>query len=145
MEENEINTRMKTLSIIFSALAVGQIIFAIVALIINPPQDVTANPEINSLMIYVAPVLVLMGFAMGNFMFKLMISPARQLATEKDKFQKYTTASIIKWAAQEAPNLLTIVIFLLTANTFYLYILMGGMGLFLLSRPGIAHYLSVTR
>jgi hypothetical protein len=122
---------LKTLSIIHKAMLIGQVIFAAVSVFlfasgIETPQMKEYDKTFQVIVIIAAAA----GFLIGTNLYKKKIRQLRESsANAQEKFNQYRSASILLWALLEAPCLLAIIAFYLTAN--YAFIILAAALIFL--------------
>jgi len=111
---------LKTLTIIHFALAVGQIIFAIIVFAHHQKTEMVVDP-INDVMFIPFLVTLLMAFAVGPVIYKKLLSQVHGKSLTI-KLNQFRAASIVKYALIEGPSLFGIVIYFLSGNFFYLLV-----------------------
>ena len=115
---NNITTIFKTFRIIHVAQLVGMSVFAIATMIIvrmNLTTPVLADVD-RSLQVVVVVLSVLMLF-IGFRIFKSRIMKIRESKVDGAmRFTQYRSACILWWALIEAPGLLALACFIITAN-----------------------------
>jgi len=112
-------TAVKTTAIIHLGLTAGQILFAIVAYT-TTPQKGFAFDGVKDPFIYVAIILALNGFIVGNLMFKKQVGKVVPEDTLSKKISVYQTAFIIRAALLEGASLFSIAVYLIGWNLFFL-------------------------
>ena len=110
----------KSSAIIFFAMLLGLIIFALISLAIHNYGGGFLNAELRTIGFIAVPFFVLAGIVCSRiFSNRLM----RKAIVEKDieeKFNKYRSALIVRLAMLETPGLIAISTFLLTGERFFL-------------------------
>jgi cytochrome bd-type quinol oxidase subunit 2 len=121
----------RILKILHFALAMGQLLFAGVTLLLvfgkNSSYQQNAIHEVL-IFAYLVPFVALTGLAVSIFVFKNHLAKIKNKNSLEQKTGLYQTAQIIRWAAIEGPGLFALVIFLLTGNS----IIFGIFGLLIL-------------
>jgi hypothetical protein len=127
-----LSKRLMSLYIIYGALLAGQLMFGGMGFLVGVPSG---DQEINTILLYIAPVLVGLSYVIGQFIYNKMSAAA--VGTEGNilKLPKYQTACLIKWALQEAANLFAGVAFFISGDINFAYMMAVGALLFLLNRP----------
>lgn len=135
---NSQNT-LSSLQIIFFALLLGQVMFLAVAFFLVQQGAMEINPEdnadIGNILKIIVPTLALGGLLGGNVIFRNFMKTAREKSALHEKMGIYRTAFIIKSALLEAPVLLSIVAYLLSADIIFPVIAVILIALFVLMRP----------
>lgn len=126
---------LTSLSIVHIALAMGQILFALVTIFLNKDKE-TAIWYVNDVFVFVLPVVALLGALTGNILFKNQVLALQKKESLKEKLTGYQSAFIIKLALLEGPALFGIVCYLITGNLFHI-IIAGLIILYFMSlKPG---------
>lgn len=139
------NSAIKALSILFFALLMGQLIFAVLGYYINVSgtmiiPDLAENGKVIAIGV-AAIALVLV--TLSTTLYKKKIAAIKEGAqTVSEKLNAYRAANIIRWAMLEAPVLLSIVAFMLTGNKNLLILIAGILILFITTRPSAARVAS---
>lgn len=123
---------VKTLPIIHLALVAGQTLFAAVTFIIPKNPVKSAG---NDMLIYIAPILAVICFIAGHFLFLKLLGNIKSDSTLKDKLMAYQSATIVRLALLEGPSLFSIVGLLLTGNMIFLGITGAIIAYFIYLRP----------
>lgn len=127
----------KNLQIIFLALLIGQIAFAIIANFMI--TDITITD--TGALIYLVPAVMIVGIVAGNYIFNSNLK--KIIANEnsvEDKFGEYRKNSIVRWAMMEMGNLLAIVAALIEGKTLYFALFAVGLIFFAMTRPNIEDF-----
>jgi hypothetical protein len=125
---------LKTNTIIYSALLIGQALFGIVAFFIAIKPVVNLKPG-DDVLFYLVPVITISGGFIGAMLYKKRLTELANTATLKEKTSSYQTALIIRYALSEGATLFAIVVFLQGANLYYLIIAGLNILYFLSLRP----------
>jgi hypothetical protein len=116
-------TFVKTNQIIHLALLIGQLMFAVVTYVITSSKGIINFTFINNdPFTYVAILLAMGGFFLGNFLFRQELNNASEKNSLREKLMSYQAGLIKKLAPMEGASLFSIVIFMLTGNLFFLVI-----------------------
>lgn len=107
---------IKTLTIIYLALLMGMLLFAMVTFLIVD-KTYFSLPNLEEIFTVIVPVLGLGGAIVGSIIFSSQVSGLSKQEV-RQKLGGYQTTSIIKFALIEGPVLFGIVTFLLTGNLF---------------------------
>ena len=137
MQQQQISN-IKALSILHLALFTGQVLFAGIAYYLGaskifiPSLNIESSPMIVISMGGLAVVFIVLAFSL----FSKKTESIRMNAGEiSEKLTAYRSASIVRWAMLEAPNLLTIICFLLTGKQPLLLIILTLLAVFFYTKP----------
>jgi hypothetical protein len=112
-------TFLKTITIIHSALLIGQVLFGVVTFYITNSTVINLNPA-GDVYFYIVPLFFVIGMLAGSFIFKQHVAKLADKNALPEKLSDYQTALIIKYALTEGTSLFGIVVYLLTGNLLYL-------------------------
>lgn len=132
-----------TLKIIHIALFAGQLLFAVVAFVVNKNSiHLDIKNTSNDVFFLIVPPFAVSCIVLGTFLFKKQINQGPQNGNAfsdslSDKIKRYQTAFIQRAALMEGPSLFGIVIFLRTGNLLYIIISGCIMAYYLSLRPTI--------
>lgn len=105
---------------IFYAFLAGQILFGIAAFIVHSANDAAVvDQELSDIFICIVPIIIVVDFVAGNFVYKQLLKKAKSKALLKDKISAYTTVTLVRMAFAEGASLFTIAIYLITANVIF--------------------------
>ncbi|MCB9223494.1 MAG: hypothetical protein H6582_04890 [Crocinitomicaceae bacterium] len=130
------NNFIRTNNIIFFAMMMGMIVFTIIAFVVIKDNAEFAIPGMEDPFFIIAPVVLVIGMGMGNFLFQKLITPAQE--ESKSLHQKtsiYFSATIIRYGLTEGPVLVAVVALLQSTNIFYLIFVGIGILYFLTLKP----------
>ncbi|HEY8400208.1 MAG TPA: hypothetical protein VIK89_03045 [Cytophagaceae bacterium] len=130
-----VNLTMKILNLIFLALLLGQFAFAAVIFFIHYSQELPGDKAIHLIMQYAVPLVAVTSIGLTKILHDKIISSIGTNTGITDKLSKYKTASIIRLFGLEASNIFTLVAYLLTGQTYYLYFFGIIIVLFLMAKP----------
>jgi len=127
----------KTLQIVFLALLLGQLAFAIVG---NMILDVENGIDTGAL-IYLVPAVMIVGSVAGYYIFNSNMAKAEAMeGSLEEKFKAFKTNSIVRWTMIEMGNLLAIVAAIIEGNSLYLIFFGVGLLVFSNTRPNIEEF-----
>jgi hypothetical protein len=116
-------TYLRTLKTLHTALLVGMILFASIAVILlGTGSFVVPQPdELHSIFRFVAPLMAVACFFGSTLLFKKKIDAlnAKPQNNLGNKLRQYQAASILRWALLEAAVLTSIIALLLTGKYVY--------------------------
>lgn len=127
-------TFFKTISIIFLALFLGQVLFGIVAFFNskNPKFSLTSG---NDPLFYIVPVFIISCAVIGFLLYKKIIGNAVQKTNLAEKLGGYQAAFIVRSALTEGPSLFSIVGFMVEQNLLFLVLAGLNIVYFISFRP----------
>lgn len=125
---------LKTLTTVHVALVAGQIIFAILSLVLNKKIMINVRFTDDPLVVIV-PVAAVCGFIVSQSLYRQKIGSVSKMQSLNGKLKVYQSALLIRFAALEAPSLFGIVAFLLTGILFFLLISILIIGYFISIKP----------
>lgn len=112
---------LKKLRIVHIALTIGQIAFAVIVFNLKFSEALFVDiSNTNNPFLLIVPMITIVGFTMGNFLFKKQLATIKREDSDSTKISKYQTATILKFALLEGPSLLGIVAFMLSGNLIFL-------------------------
>ena len=118
--QDQSNKFLKTITILYLALLMGQLMFAVVAFSINGSTAVVIDT--NDTIIFIEVIMVTGCFIASNILFKKQLADAAQQSDVKSKLMRYQTALIIRCALLEGASLFSIVNYMTGGNLLYLII-----------------------
>jgi hypothetical protein len=121
----------QSLTILWFALMLGQIIFLIIFRFVIPVEPI---PELQGMLEYIACAAMVGAMMVSPIIYKQLIDKAQHqdLAAKK---VTYRTANIIKGAMLEGANLFCIIAYGMTQTYWLLFVILGGLTWFYLQMP----------
>jgi hypothetical protein len=116
-------------SILHFALLMGQIILAIVFIVITGKTEIILNPE-GDLFFVLVPAFALAALFISGFMFKKLLVQANSKTTLAEKLSLYRPALLVRYAILEGASLFGLVAYFINANLFYVFVSAFVMGVF---------------
>jgi prolipoprotein diacylglyceryltransferase len=148
MNNQQTQGYFKALSILYTALFAGQIIFALLALTLVYTGSFTATqPALENIFFILVPLLIIAGRVGGTAIFKKKIAEALNTSSVTEKLNIYRSAFITRCALIEGGVLLAIITYLLTGRIELLAFAAGGLLLFAMLKPNkekIANELNIS-
>lgn len=127
---------LKAISILFTAMLAGQIIFAALAFaLVYTGSFKTSAPELENIFFILVPVLIIGGRLAGTSLYKKKIQQAKDTSVVAEKLNLYRAAFITRCALLEGPVLFAIITYLLTNKIELLAFAAGGILLFYMLKP----------
>lgn len=126
----------KSLTVLFTALIAGQLIFAAMAgyLVLSGAVE-SRYKDIENVLFILVPVLIIIGRLGGNMIFKTKIRSIHSTMGLKEKLDTYRTAFIIRCAMLQGSVIFAVIIFMLTQVIEMMAFVAGGIFLFYLLKP----------
>lgn len=115
------------------SLVLGLSIFFIIAIVQG--NGFNTDLSTNRTLLYLVPVLALLGYFGSQFLFKKMISDTQLSDSLEIKLKKFQSASHIKYIIIEAPAFLALFVYYVTGNTLPLVIAGCLLAYLLVQRP----------
>lgn len=111
----------KTLSILHLALTIGVLFFGlIVSFLILTGTMSNDRTDLDSILMYFIPILILGGLLAGNRIYKNKLVGLKESNDLKAKMTNYRSILINRYAFLEGPAFFALVAVMLTSNLFYL-------------------------
>ncbi|MFX0557112.1 hypothetical protein ACOCEA_09940 [Maribacter sp. CXY002] len=111
---------LKTLSFMHISLVAGLVIFTLIA--VAQGKGFNTSTEGADPLLYVVPVVALLGYFGSQAVFKKMISKVTSSDTFEYKLKKYQSATHIRYILIEAPAFLSLFVYYSTGNALPLII-----------------------
>lgn len=129
---------LASIKIVYYALVGGQVFFALVAyFLLNNYALELAGKDLKDVFIYIVPLFVVGGFAVGNILFKSKLITARIKPSLSEKLLDYRSALLIRYALLEGPSFLAIMVYLLTGYILFLAMAALVIAMFFTITPSI--------
>ncbi len=123
---------MRTLTIIYIALSVGQLLFLFVA------SKVGGNlPELHQTLRIIAPIVASVAVLAGSFVYMMKMNQIKLEQRLSDKLSGYLVANLMRWALLEMGAMFCLVCYFLTGNIWYAYLFAAAFLPFLINRPSL--------
>jgi len=126
---------IRSLTIIFHALTVGQIVLFLVAWWVSTGGISGGNGDMGNIFLYVVLIGAATSIFAGEAIYKMKLKSMRSDQPVAGKLQAYTAANIIRMALHEGPNLLTAIAFMITGEYIFIFIFVAILVLFLRLKP----------
>lgn len=123
------------LTILHTAFLVTQLMFAGVAFYLNTSGQITSDQNLTAVFQFVVPVVIVGAILASSVVFKAQLKSIKLKTELKEKMNDYRTSVIIKFALLEAPSMVALVCYLLTANFLFLGSAFLVIIFFLMNRP----------
>ena len=138
MITNKLTSReyFKTMLIIWIALIGGQVLFGIITFYLNnngsyDPQE----KDLKDIFIYLVPVFAVYGVIAGSIIFKKRLNSSKKKTGLLEKLNDYRAALIIRYALLEGATFFSLVSYLMTGDSLFLYISILIIAIFIIIKP----------
>ncbi|WP_047245431.1 hypothetical protein [Maribacter thermophilus] len=128
-----IKTFYRTLSFIHLSLVIG--LLGLTVILLLQGKGFNAHTEGNDLLLYIIPIISIIGYFGGQFLFNRSISKINRQQSLKKKLTEYTSASLVKYACIEGPAIICLVAYYISGNALPLTIGLCLMALLIVQRP----------
>lgn len=125
---------LKTLITIHYGYSVAVLAFATFSFLISDDPIMSFNDS-DDLFLYLAPLFAVGGISASVFLFKTQLKRIYEKETLEEKLIAYQSSHIIRIALIEGPAFLSIVIFMISNNLFYLIIALVLLAYLISLRP----------
>lgn len=131
------NGPVRALQIVYLALLTGQLLFAVIAFVLVKSGFFggTIASAVEKILQTIYVIATIAAIWIAFYLFKKKLEQAEHLLTLKEKFNVYRSACITKYALLEGANLLSVVFFLITANSIFLIFAVVLMFVFMTLNP----------
>ena len=127
---------LKAISVLFTALFAGQLIFAVLAFaLVSTGSFSSMMPEAENIFFILVPALIISARLGGTALYKKKIQEALNTGTVSEKLSLYRAALITRCALLEGSVLFAIITYLLTNKIALLAFAAGGLLLFYMLKP----------
>ncbi|MBQ4915234.1 hypothetical protein J8L85_12340 [Maribacter sp. MMG018] len=126
-------TFLKTLSFIHLSLVIG--LLAVTGIILFQGKGFSADTNGDDIFLYIVPIISIIGYFGGQFLFNRSISKINREQSMKEKLTTYTSASLVKYACIEGPAIICLVAYYSTGNALPLTIAFCLMAFLIVQRP----------
>ena len=124
----------KSLNILHYILAAAQLLFAILAFILQKENEFTITPASNALR-YAVSLIAVMGVTGGAILYQKQVNAIKSRKNLSDKLTAYRSVIIARGAFLEFPSLFAIIAFVLTGEILFLGLTGSLIALFVFLRP----------
>ena len=108
------------LTIIHSALLIGQIVFLIIFYYLVSTGQSETDESLNEIFQIMVPLFILGGLVASYFLTQNKLKIIMGKSDLRDKLSEYRTTLIIKYAILEGPSLFGLICYFLTGNNIFL-------------------------
>lgn len=126
---------MTGLRILHAAFLIGQVLFAGIAYYLHAIKHMSPQLELDPVFRWLVPGLVGGAWVASGMLYRARLMPLKQKPQLEDKLGGYYPVFILRLAVLEAPALLALVAYLITAQWAYLGLAVFVMILFVIYRP----------
>lgn len=111
-----ISTLLSKFRIIFIALLLGQLLFLGVTIYLTLGVTQPEDPKDGEIFLFILPIVLVFGMTAGALISKQRLIQLQKINELQPRLNGYQQVTIIRLALLEGPNLLAIVMFLITQN-----------------------------
>jgi hypothetical protein len=123
-----------TLTIVFVAMLIGQLVFVGMVSLIQS-SGVRTHNDLAEIFQYLVPLVCVVSVALSYGVSNWLLQRAKSQSTLGDKLLAYRGVLLTRYALLEAPSLFSTVAYLLTGYLFFVGISLAVAVLFVMSRP----------
>jgi hypothetical protein len=134
-DKSKVEKFFTTINILFFALLSGQTIYFFIGLFLIQSGNVKEVPGLNSIFMFITPVIVLSSFLASRFIYTKQVTDFDKSSSLEIKLVSYRTNNIIRFALLEGANIFNITIMIITVNYFFAALFIIIIVLFFLDRP----------
>ena len=124
----------KSLNLLHYILAAGQLLFAILAFMLQKKTWVTTNAALNVLR-YAVSLIAILGVSASAIQYNRQVNGIRNKINLSDKLNAYRSVIITRGAFLEFPSLFSVIAFLITGEILFLALAGSLTALFVFLRP----------
>lgn len=132
--KQDFDNNFRVTTIIFSALAAGQLLMLAVFIFLHKDSSAPINTSLDNIFTFIVPLAGLISMFMSRFLYGQNILNSEQTESIIQKLNKYRSFKIISWAVLESAALFSLVAFFATANYLYVAVFIFVFGFFLFNR-----------
>ena len=125
----------RQLSIVYFALLIGQIIFGAVVYFVIPSGSVEVSLGIRTTLLVVVATVALGAIAGTSVLYSARVERIRQHADVRMRLRSYLTLNIVRYAVYEAPTLIALAGYTITASPLFLGIAVLLIAVFITLKP----------
>ncbi len=126
---------LKALTVLHFALAMGLILFSIIAYAVHSTGAFGNNAALFTIFQYMVPVLAFMGITAGNVLYKKQVNEIKNKEGLTEKLNAYRGTFILRDALLEGPAIFAIIAYLLCGNILLLGVAIFLVVIFIIIRP----------
>lgn len=140
--QSDVQANFKINYILFGALLMGLIIFALLAYFGFTKNLDKVDESLLNIFMFIIPLFAILEIFLSRFMYNKTIKQLPENSTLLEKMGKYRTAKIISWALLEGAGLFCIVVFIMTKADFFLIVFFVIIVAFILSKPSVNEFIT---
>lgn len=115
------------LLVIYLGLLFGLISFSLVLILLLVDPDSVRDSEMNELFQLIVPIVLVTAISAGIFLSKKAIAQSIHASSDAAKLRSYTGFKILQLGLLDAAILFSNVVYLLTSNTYFIYLSMAAL------------------
>jgi hypothetical protein len=134
------NAYQRSITVLYSALALGQVALAGLILLKHLFSDsqLVSDPVLTTALSIVVPFVSLMALLLAFFLFRMKKNAAATKETLDSKLAEYRVACLLRWALLEFPVFLSLVAYFISGALFFAGLAAAVFALFLITIPSSA-------
>jgi hypothetical protein len=126
----------KSMLVIWFSLIGGQIFFGIITFYLNNNGSYEPRAkDLKDIFIYLVPVFTVYGVIAGSIIFKKKLNSSKSKTSLIEKLNDYRAALIIRYALLEGATFFSLVSYLMTGDSLFLYISIAIIVIFIIIKP----------
>lgn len=134
-DNNNLKMGFKLNIILFSALAIGQLLILLIFIFMVENANSEPNKELDNILLLIIPFFGFIMMFLARFVYNQNLLKVPSDDSVENKLNKYRLYKLISWAMLESAGLLCLIAFFLTSNYLYAAVFIFIFGFFLLSKP----------
>ena len=138
MIANKLTSReyFKAMLVLWLALMGGQVFFGLIVFYLNNSGSYTPQEKnLKDIFIYLVPIFAVYGVVAGSIIFKRRLNSSKNKMSLMEKLNDYRAALIIRYALLEGSTFFSLVSYLLTGDSLFLYISILIIAVFIILKP----------
>lgn len=105
---------------IFISLLIGMSLFTAYSIFLH--EKIEGESAANELFQSIVPIVAISCTIASMFIMKSRLAHIKMQTNKQTAMRLYSSASVIQWGLVEVPVLFTVVVYMITANDYFLYI-----------------------
>lgn len=127
---------LRALKIIYIGMLFGQMILITISILIKLQLTlVEESKELSKILLPIVAVFIISSIIISNYISKKRIVEARKFVVLTEKLVAYRSMVIIRLALLEAPSIFTIVCYIVTGNTSFIFFAILIIVVFVMNNP----------
>jgi hypothetical protein len=136
-DKSDIKNQLKITNTIYYSLIIGLSFFFIIAIIFIQDKESQTGSYLDTILTVLVPVYGFVMMLFSKVIYSSMIAKQSPDSQPLQKIIHYRTSRIISWAMIESGCILSLIAVMMTANYFYVVVLIFLFGYFILIKPSV--------